>query len=221
MKKLRIRSIFGSIDGEVNKFGQGSLTVFVRFAGCNLRCKFGEETCDTPYALDAKSANLMCLDDVIEKVESFSIKKLTITGGEPLLTYDELWTLAYYFYQKNYQISIETNGSLSPQGLSQYANIVMDYKLPSSGEEEKMNLDFWSKLDEGDIIKFVCLDGYDFARAVQLYNLNTNKNLVFAFSPVYGQLDPILLLKWMREANLPRAILSVQLHKILGLVEPN
>lgn len=36
--RLRVISLFLSIDGEVNGCGQGTPAFFIRLAGCNLRC---------------------------------------------------------------------------------------------------------------------------------------------------------------------------------------
>jgi len=37
---MNVFSIFKSIDGEVNWYGQGTQTVFVRLAGCNIKCAY-------------------------------------------------------------------------------------------------------------------------------------------------------------------------------------
>jgi 7-carboxy-7-deazaguanine synthase len=37
---VNLYSIFPSIDGEVNLYGQGRLTTFIRFAGCNIKCSY-------------------------------------------------------------------------------------------------------------------------------------------------------------------------------------
>jgi 7-carboxy-7-deazaguanine synthase len=41
--QLDVNDIFASIDGEVNGWGQGRPTTFIRLSGCNLRCSY----CDT------------------------------------------------------------------------------------------------------------------------------------------------------------------------------
>ena len=47
-KKFPVLEVFTSIQGEGKWTGEPS--VFVRVAGCNLRCVFGNSRCDTPYS---------------------------------------------------------------------------------------------------------------------------------------------------------------------------
>lgn len=109
---MKIHSIFPSIDGEVNLYHQGRLAVFIRFSGCNCRCFY----CDTKYAWDINSGAEMTVEEVMRAVRKFGIKKVTITGGEPLLRQDELFELTRKLYRDNYEVSIETNGSLPLYG---------------------------------------------------------------------------------------------------------
>jgi len=95
---------FYSIQGEGLKIGVPS--VFVRFAGCNLRCSW----CDTKYAWEEEPE--LTLNDVksfIEKTECFEV---VITGGEPLLNQDLILNLVSNLYNKNF--TIETNGTILP-----------------------------------------------------------------------------------------------------------
>ena len=73
---MKINEIFKSIQGE-SSFA-GIPTVFVRLAGCNLRCQW----CDTKYAYD-EGVDLI-VDEVIGRVNAFGSQFVQITGGEPL-----------------------------------------------------------------------------------------------------------------------------------------
>ena len=84
---MRIHSIFKSINGEVNKYHQGSICIFIRLAGCSLRCKY----CDTVQAQSPDSGKEMNIDEIINEVVKFkNCYRITITGGEPLLQEAEL-----------------------------------------------------------------------------------------------------------------------------------
>lgn len=78
--KYRVVEKFVSINGEGTKAGQ--LAVFVRFAGCNLRCDY----CDTKWAYMADVAYVeMSGEEILEYIKSCGVKNVTLTGGEPLI----------------------------------------------------------------------------------------------------------------------------------------
>lgn len=216
--KLNVYSIFPSIDGEVNGYSQGALTVFIRLAGCNLRCQY---PCDTEYSFDTKNSKQMTIEEIVNEVGEYKFKKITITGGEPLLQFDNLLLLVRNLSMSQYYISLETNGSQEWRELLKYVNsIIVDYKLPSSGMQDKMLpiKYFEDNLCDKDFIKFVILNKKDFDMAIEIQRLSENSGAKFAYSPVYKKLNPQTLLKWMQDAKI-NAVLNLQLHKILGLKE--
>ena len=73
---LIISEIFHSIQGEST--WAGLPMVFVRLAGCPLRCTY----CDTQYAF--QDGRRMTLDAVLAQIESFGCRCVEVTGGEPL-----------------------------------------------------------------------------------------------------------------------------------------
>ena len=56
-----VNEIFYSIDGEGLRTGE--LAVFIRLAGCNLKCSY----CDTLYALKKSSGTFMSIDEILDK----------------------------------------------------------------------------------------------------------------------------------------------------------
>ena len=72
---MQIAEIFQSIDGEVNRFGQGRLTTFIRTSECNLNCPY----CDTPQGRGQGRA--ITVGQIVERVKALGCKKITITGG--------------------------------------------------------------------------------------------------------------------------------------------
>lgn len=98
-----INEIFYSLQGEGGLAGVPS--VFVRLAGCPLRCRW----CDTKYAWPESAGTEYTADQIKEKVESYSTIYLVITGGEPMIN-PELPDLLNAFTGRNRHITIETSG---------------------------------------------------------------------------------------------------------------
>ena len=214
---MRIYSIFRSIDGEVNGFHQGRTSVFVRVAGCNLRCSY----CDTMYAVEAKGKE-MSVDEIVGVVKEFGgVKKVTITGGEPLLYRGELKRLLLRLRREGYRVSVETNGSLGiiplPYGVvGPWLSWVVDWKLPSSGMSKEMKVEDFVLLSPYDFVKFVVGERRDFEEAKEVMKLlrEGGCEAQFAFSPVWGKLDPATLAMWVFREELD-VVLNLQLHKII------
>ncbi|MBT3168764.1 MAG: radical SAM protein [Candidatus Cloacimonetes bacterium] len=204
---LNISEIFYSLQGE-SSFA-GKLCVFIRFAGCNLRCKY----CDTKYSY--KSDLLLTIPKIIEKIEQYQPTKLVeITGGEPLLQ-DEVYPLFEKLTNQNYEILLETNGSVNLEKVPNYVTKIVDIKCPESGESNSFlikNLDFINlKKDE---LKFVIsnVSDYHFAKEfIQKNNLIKHKII---FSPVSNKIDFKKLAELIIKDKLP-VRLQIQLHKII------
>lgn len=132
--ELFVHSIFYSLQGEGPRAGVPS--VFLRLAGCNLRCSY----CDTPEAL-GKGGGLEVNEVVRKTVELASrAENLVITGGEPLLQTRvlELFleeALGFFPY-----VEIETNGTLPPLKIKSGIHYNVSPKLSNSGEKEEKRL---------------------------------------------------------------------------------
>lgn len=114
----------GTVQGEGKYIGMPSL--FIRLAGCNLKCKWISEDgliseCDTAYANDEPENNIILqVDEIVSIVRNNlgHINHVVITGGEPLLQKDALIELCYQLKTKlDVFITIESNSSISPKGL--------------------------------------------------------------------------------------------------------
>jgi 7-carboxy-7-deazaguanine synthase len=150
---MLINEIFTSIDGEVNKWGQGVLTTFIRTQGCNLRCSY----CDTPKALDENDDSKyaeMSVNDVVNEVVTFGgCDKVTITGGEPLEQPDIFMLIDALLHEGIVKISVETNGThpIPTPYINRFICWVVDYKWEY---RNKIQVNF-QNLSETDWIKFV------------------------------------------------------------------
>jgi 7-carboxy-7-deazaguanine synthase len=108
---MLISEIFYSIQGEGELTGVPS--VFVRTAGCNLRCDW----CDTPYASWEPEGRTMTADEVAAKVREYPAGHCVLTGGEPMVA-KEIRELAQVLRQEGKHITIETAGTVKPDGIA-------------------------------------------------------------------------------------------------------
>ena len=112
MKTYRVNNIFYSLQGEGRNTGRAA--VFVRFAGCNLRCPF----CDTEFDTYTE----MTAEEIIAKAASLHPSSSTLpsfivlTGGEPTLQVDEAFV--DLLHNAGYEVAMESNGTRpAPQNL--------------------------------------------------------------------------------------------------------
>lgn len=105
-----ISEIFYSLQGEGQLTGVPS--IFIRTSGCNLRCKW----CDTPYASWNPEGKKMSVDEIISEVRKFNAEHVVLTGGEPMIA-PEIHRLASMLRSYNYHITIETAGTIPPNGI--------------------------------------------------------------------------------------------------------
>lgn len=100
---MRINEIFHSLQGE--GFLAGVPSVFVRLAGCPLRCKW----CDTKYAWARGAGQYYSIDKIIQAVQQWPYKFVVITGGEPMINSD-LPELVQELEALGKHITVETAG---------------------------------------------------------------------------------------------------------------
>ncbi len=204
---IKINEIFKSIQGESTYAGLPC--TFVRLAGCNLRCTY----CDTNYAY--YQGKEISDDEIIAKIDEYGVKFVEFTGGEPLLQ-EETPKLIKTLLNKGYEVLIETNGSICIGCLDKRLNIIMDYKSPKSGMNERMRVKNFDFLKETDQIKFVLMDesDYQWAKDIIVSNKLLDKYNNILMSPAYGELSPKSLVTWVLNDNLPVRV-QLQIHKYI------
>lgn len=108
---MRVIEIFHSLQGE--GILSGTPSVFVRLAGCPLRCRW----CDTRYAWDFSAGDEYGMDDLVEAIEKHPCGHVVITGGEPMVGPDlaareGLADLTSHLRARRMHVTIETAGGL-------------------------------------------------------------------------------------------------------------
>lgn len=98
-----INEIFYSLQGEGRLSGVPS--VFVRLAGCPLRCRW----CDTAYAQNASAGTKYSPEWLEEQIRSYPTSNIVITGGEPMVN-PKLPELVRVLHRLGLHLTIETAG---------------------------------------------------------------------------------------------------------------
>jgi 7-carboxy-7-deazaguanine synthase len=213
--------IYKSVQGESSFAGRPC--IFVRLAGCNLRCSW----CDSEYTF--KGGYKLSDDEIVAEIEKLApVKLIEFTGGEPLLQERELVPLMERLLASGYELMIETSGERPLDRVPAAVHKIVDVKCPGSGEGGSFrmsNLEFLTKSDE---VKFVITDrgDYEFARDfIRRQGLESRAGSVL-LSPAFNKtpsilrstencvLDPRELVEWMLADELD-ARLSLQIHKYI------
>lgn len=204
--ELRLTEIFFSLQGETSRTGLP--TVFIRLAGCPLRCDW----CDTSYSFSG--GETWKVADILDKVASYGTTYVTVTGGEPLAQ-KSCPILLTALCNAGYDVSLETSGAFDVAGVDPRVSRIMDIKPPASGEAERNRWENLGVLNKNDEIKFVLADRDDYEWALAVMRRDDfPKEVPVLFSPVHGKLAARTLAEWMLQDKLA-ARLQIQLHKHL------
>lgn len=203
---LVINEIFHSIQGESSFTGLPC--VFVRLTYCNIRCSY----CDTGYAF--YEGKEMSVDDILQKVASYNCKLVEITGGEPLFQ-QNVHELMKRLCDEEYDVLIETGGSLDVSTVDRRVKKIVDFKCPSSAMMKKnlwKNVEFLQKNDE---VKFVIgtREDYEWSKKM-MQDFAIGQKCSVLMSVVFGELEPVRLVEWILQDKL-RVRFQLQAHKYI------
>lgn len=213
---MRISEIYLSVQGEGPRVG--SPTIFIRFAGCNLRCSGWP--CDTPHAIFPeqyrKTWKQMDVDEIADEVKKLTqhleYYNVCLTGGEPFLQkHGDLIELAGKLLLERRMGLVEcfSNGAIEyPDMAVSLICFVMDWKLPGSNEVvypvgRMMNV---NKLRSNVLhaVKFTIKDRQDYEVAKQIWQQNLKGHAVTIwYGTVWSALDNSELIGWVLEDGLP------------------
>ena len=221
--KGKITEVFSSVQGEGLYFGEEQ--IFVRFFGCNLKCKF----CDTPLDRFTEYEP----EELLQELKLYKNGDCTVafTGGEPLLQKYFLKAILKLTKKEGYKNYLETNGVLHSalEDVIDYLDIVaMDLKLPSSTGLK----DFWhhhrrflevASKKEVFLKMVICqsTNEEDLREGLRLIK-EVNKALILVLQPnTYEDSDPMRekleLFKDIARDNHITACIIPQLHKRIGI----
>ena len=202
---LKTIEIFASVQGEGLR--QGEPTIFVRLAGCNLRCGF----CDTKRAWRGgrETAVSAIVDRVLTLKKGFPTTWVCLTGGEPLA--QDVRPLILRLHRAGLRVQVETNGTFPPAPLADW------HSVSPKPPDYAVHPGFRTKARE---VKLVVCRGFDLdairtvraaiPRPVPII-LQPRSNARWSIDKAVG------LLQDASRAGLEDLRLSVQLHKIYGL----
>ena len=110
----RVNDIFYSLQGEGRNTGRAAL--FVRFAGCNLKCSF----CDTDFASYHELSEDYIMAELVVRCMDLGLTDekpmVVLTGGEPTLQVDE--DFVDLLHEEDFYVAMESNGILpAPRNL--------------------------------------------------------------------------------------------------------
>lgn len=97
--KISVLKIVGNTAAD----GPG-LRTSVYLAGCSHRCP----GCHNPQSWDINNGTMMEVDDLIEEIESYGNKKVTITGGDPLYQGELTYHLVKKLKELGYSVWLYT-----------------------------------------------------------------------------------------------------------------
>ena len=207
MIKLDICEIFYSLQGE-STF-QGMPCIFIRLAGCNLRCAW----CDTQYS-HAKG-NPRSIASILKEIAQYPCKLVELTGGEPLWQEASI-PLMETLLEQGYRVLLETNGSLDLSEVPPDVVKIVDVKCPGSGMGDSFMKHNLLCMNDQDEIKFVLSNYLDYTFAKAFLSEHQISPRTVHFSPVPSLLNAESLATWILEDGL-NVKLSLQLHKMLNL----
>lgn len=211
--RIRVVEIFHSIEGEGKRAGQ--LVNFVRLAGCNLNCSY----CDTKYAASRSDGDWWDIGELVA-VASYGSKRVTLTGGEPLLQ-EGATALLDAMLAEGLEVNIETNGTIPldtiiPKLGVDSSFVTMDVKSPSSGMKAYNRLENLRLLRPDDVVKFVVGSEEDLVYMDDVMRpFNYHPQFHWYISPVWGQLEPSEIVQHMKEKRYWNAKLQIQMHKVV------
>ncbi|MFH0753866.1 MAG: 7-carboxy-7-deazaguanine synthase QueE [Candidatus Omnitrophota bacterium] len=133
MIKAHVVEFFRSVQGEGKYIGVPQ--VFIRFAGCNLNCRW----CDSSHAraVNAPGVSSYTPEELWNAIEDIwmGIHSVVLTGGEPLIQTTFLKEFLPILRVHKIKVFLETNGTLHDALktiIDDIDIISMDVKLPSS-----------------------------------------------------------------------------------------
>ncbi|MBN1188024.1 MAG: 7-carboxy-7-deazaguanine synthase QueE [Bacteroidales bacterium] len=196
---LPVVEIFASVQGE--GFYSGYPATFVRIAGCDVGCSW----CDSLSSWKADNHPKISVNEIVLKVESYGLKRVIITGGEPLLYNLEM--LTGLLNQKGFQLHLETSGVYALSGKWDWICISPKlHKLPEC-------VDIFEKANE---LKIVITGDEDLIFAEKMRK-KVKKSCKLFLQPEFTESEAIIPLIYKYVLENPYWNISLQMHKFMNV----
>lgn len=239
---MNVIEIFASIDGEGSR--QGLLTTFLRLHDCNIRCSYCDTTYSYGIDSVFTEMTVAEVANVIESLGNHRITitggEPLLQEAAVVELIDELNRRNVQTMQDNtsgqagstciididkfdkremlnnslYDFNIETNGTIIPSFHRDNVWFTYDYKTPSSLAEESMNVDIFKAATERDLIKFVVGSPEDLDCMRRIIDQYPTAAQIYV-SPVWGQIEAVSIIDYMKAYNLQNVRFQLQIHKFV------
>lgn len=239
---MNVIEIFSSIDGEGSR--QGLLTTFLRLHDCNIRCSYCDTTysygIDSVFTemTAAEVANVIesfgnhrititggepllqeaAVVELIDELNRRNVQTMQDNtsgqiGSTCIIDIDK-FDKREMLNNSPYDFNIETNGTIIPSFQRDNVWFTYDYKTPSSLAEESMNIDIFKVATERDLIKFVVGSPEDLDCMRRIIDQYPTAAQIYV-SPVWGQIEAVSIIDYMKEYNLQNVRFQLQIHKFV------
>jgi 7-carboxy-7-deazaguanine synthase len=204
-RTLKTIEAFASVQGEGLR--QGEPTLFVRLAGCNLRCAF----CDTKRAW--KGGRHRTVAEIAEQVRKLwrglPARWVCLTGGEPLA--QDIGPLVRELRRQGLFVQIETNGTFEPGPSVDW------YTVSPKPPAYTFHPGFKKKAREVKLVVSRGLDAETIRAVRRAFPLSTPVILQAQSHAPWSRRKAMKLLQEASRQGLENIRVSVQLHKIFNL----
>ncbi|MGZ7046172.1 MAG: 7-carboxy-7-deazaguanine synthase QueE [Candidatus Aminicenantales bacterium] len=202
---LKTFEVFASVQGEGLR--QGEPTIFVRLAGCNLRCAF----CDTKRAWER--GRVQTAGQVAEEVRrlwrGFPARWVCLTGGEPLA--QDIEPLIRELRKDGLSIQVETNGTFDPRPTADW------YTVSPKPPAYAFRHGFMKKAREVKLVATRELTSEAVRAVRRAFPPATPVILQPQSNAAWSRRKAIKLLEGALREGLENIRISVQLHKVFNL----
>ena len=239
---MNVIEIFASIDGEGSR--QGLLTTFLRLHDCNIRCSYCDTTysygIDSVFTemTVAEVANVIeslgnhrititggepllqevAVVELIDELNRRNVQTMqdNTSGqiGSTCINGADKFDKREMLNNSPYDFNIETNGTIVPSFQRENVWFTYDYKTPSSLAEESMNVDIFKAATERDLIKFVVGSPEDLDCMRRIIDQYPTAAQIYV-SPVWGQIEAVSIIDYMKAYNLQNVRFQLQIHKFV------
>jgi|SRR5689334_11601729 len=227
---MNLSEIYVSTQGE--SVHVGLPTIFLRFAGCNLKCPGWP--CDSQHAIDPAlyrhewqiRGEEQIFEEIMSLANETGANNVCFTGGEPFLqNNDHLRHLARMLHAESMQMEVFTNGTLlwPDWAIYTFRTITMDWKLAGSGEKIDplgVPMENAKRLSAKDALKFTVASQEDLQEAMrnwltfwQFISPKLGSPPVYV-GPVWDKIEPAEIVEFVLSNKLPWK-LNLQVHKYI------